>query len=186
MLALMLWTLCVLLLLPLARYRAIRAGAVDWDDFAPGESARVPEPARRVNRALANLLEVPVIFYALVLACLMTARVDATALALAWAYVALRVAHTVVHLTYNPSRTASSCLPPAMGCWWLCCYAWRGASNETPPEPPSASSPSLFGRGTSPVAGASPATAPAHGLLRGLLALLGLSPEGDAPVPWIT
>ena len=103
MLALMLWTLCVLLLslLPLARYRAIRAGAVDWDDFAPGESARVPEPARRVNRALANLLEVPVIFYALVLACLMTARVDATALALAWAYVALRMAHTIVHLSYN-------------------------------------------------------------------------------------
>ena len=101
MLALMLWTLCVLLLLPLARYRAIRAGAVDWDDFAPGESARVPEPARRVNRALVNLLEVPFIFYALVLACLMTARVDATALALAWAYVALRMAHTIVHLSYN-------------------------------------------------------------------------------------
>lgn len=96
MLALMLWTLCVLLLLPMARYRAIRAGAVDWDDFAPGESARVPEPARRVNRALVNLLEVPVIFYALVLACLMTARVDATALALAWAYVALRMAHTIL------------------------------------------------------------------------------------------
>ena len=94
MLALMLWTLCVLLLLPMARYRAIRAGAVDWDDFAPGESARVPEPARRVNRALVNLLEVPVIFYALVLACLM-------ALALAWAYVALRMAHTIVHLSYN-------------------------------------------------------------------------------------
>ena len=94
MLALMLWTLCVLLLLPPARYRAIRAGAVDWDDFAPGESARVPEPARRVNRALVNLLEVPVIFYALVLACLM-------ALALAWAYVALRMAHTIVHLSYN-------------------------------------------------------------------------------------
>ncbi len=94
MLALMLWTLCVLLLLPLARYRAIRAGAVDWDDFAPGESARVPEPARRVKRALVNLLEVPVIFYALVLACLM-------ALALAWAYVALRMAHTIVHLSYN-------------------------------------------------------------------------------------
>jgi hypothetical protein len=94
MLALMLWTLCVLLLLPLARYRAIRAGAVDWDDFAPGESARVPEPARRVKRALVNLLEVPVIFYALVLACLM-------ALALAWAYVALRMAHTIGHLSYN-------------------------------------------------------------------------------------
>ena len=88
MLALMLWTLCVLLLLPLARYREIRAGAVDWEDFAPGESARVPEPARRVNRAL-------------VLACLLTARVDATALALAWAYVALRMAHTIVHLSYN-------------------------------------------------------------------------------------
>lgn len=99
----MLWTMCVLLLLPLARYRAIRAGAVDWDDFAPGESARVPEPARRVNRALVNLLEVPFIFYALVLACLMTARVDVTALALAlaWAYVALRMAHTIVHLSYN-------------------------------------------------------------------------------------
>ena len=102
MLALMLWTLCVLLLLPLARYRAMRAGAVDWDDFAPGESARVPEPARRVNRALANLLEVPVIFYALVLACLMTARVDATALALAWAYVALRMAHTIVPPELQP------------------------------------------------------------------------------------
>ena len=101
MLVLMLWTLCVLLRVALARLQALRAGAVGWQDFAVGESARVPDAARRANRALVNLLEMPVIFYALMLAGLASARADATVLALAWAYVALRIAHTIVYLTYN-------------------------------------------------------------------------------------
>ena len=53
------------------------------------------------NRNLMNLLEMPVLFYAVCVAIFVVGVVDRTMLWLAWAYVALRAAHTLVHLTYN-------------------------------------------------------------------------------------
>ena len=50
---------------------------------------------------LRNLFELPVLFYTLVLYLFVTARVDSLYLSLAWAFVALRVAHSLVHCTYN-------------------------------------------------------------------------------------
>jgi hypothetical protein len=43
----------------------------------------------------------PVLFYVLCLALYVTGTVDALVLYGAWAYVALRAAHSAVHLTYN-------------------------------------------------------------------------------------
>jgi hypothetical protein len=48
-----------------------------------------------------NLLEVPVLFYVACLTLHATNQVDPTALYLAWGYVALRIAHSLVHLSYN-------------------------------------------------------------------------------------
>ena len=48
-----------------------------------------------------NLFEVPVLFYALVPLVLLTGAGSGTLLGLAWAYVALRVLHSAIHLTYN-------------------------------------------------------------------------------------
>ena len=48
-----------------------------------------------------NLLELPVLFYVLCIYLHVTSSVDATYLALAWAFVALRVVHSLIHCTVN-------------------------------------------------------------------------------------
>lgn len=95
------WTLAVLLLIPYQRFKAAFAGRVGAEDFRYGESARVPAAVSIPNRNLQNLLEVPLLFYLLCLIGYLTRQVDALALALAWSYVGLRVLHSLVHLTYN-------------------------------------------------------------------------------------
>jgi hypothetical protein len=101
MIALVLWTFAVLLLVPRARFRAARGRLVRASDFACGESERVPEDVRLPNRNYMNLLELPVLFYVACLTLYATGRAEVSTLALAWAFVALRVAHSLVHLTYN-------------------------------------------------------------------------------------
>jgi hypothetical protein len=97
-------TFAVLLLIPVRRFRAGAAGQVSFDDFRYGESARVPPEVALPNRNLMNLLELPVLFYVACLTYCVTDRVNATALALAWAYVGLRLAHSAIHVTYNRVR----------------------------------------------------------------------------------
>jgi hypothetical protein len=101
MCALVAWTFAVLLLIPLARFRAAARGKVNAGDFRFGESTRVPGEVSLPNRNLMNLLELPVLYYVVCLALYITLSVDALAVALAWLYVVLRVAHSLVHLTYN-------------------------------------------------------------------------------------
>lgn len=104
MVALATLTFAVLLLIPFRRFRAGVAGQVSFDDFRYGESARVPPEVSIPNRNMMNLLELPVLFYVACLTYLVTERVDSGALALAWTYVGLRVAHSAIHLSYNRVR----------------------------------------------------------------------------------
>lgn len=94
-------TFAVLLLIPIARIGAARAGRVKSRDFAFGESANVPGDVSLPNRNFMNLLEMPLLFYVVCICFYVTARVDTTTLVLAWLYVALRVVHSAIHLTYN-------------------------------------------------------------------------------------
>lgn len=48
-----------------------------------------------------NLLEMPLLFYVACITLYATKGVDTGSLYLAWCYVALRVFHSAVHLTYN-------------------------------------------------------------------------------------
>jgi hypothetical protein len=101
MCALAAWTFAVLLLVPIARFRAGARGQVNAGDFRFGESARVPGAVSLPNRNFMNLLELPMLFYVVCLLLMMTAGASNLAVALAWAYVALRVVHSLIHLTYN-------------------------------------------------------------------------------------
>jgi hypothetical protein len=101
MLALMGWTFCVLLLMGNRRIAAVQAGRVHAREFALGESAAVPADCTIVNRHYMNLLEIPLLFYAVSLTFYVTATADLAALVLAWAYVALRGVHSAVHLGSN-------------------------------------------------------------------------------------
>jgi len=101
MAALAMLTFAVLLLIPLRRFRAGAAGQVSYDDFKYGESAQVPPVVAIPNRNMMNLLELPVLFYVACLAYAVIGRGDDGAIPLAWTYVALRAAHSAIHLSYN-------------------------------------------------------------------------------------
>ncbi len=95
------WTLCVLLLMPYQRFKALFAGHITPNDFKLGESSRVPPVVSIPNRNFMNLLEAPVLFYFVSIVAFITQNSDPVVVALAWSYVGLRVLHSLVHLTYN-------------------------------------------------------------------------------------
>lgn len=95
------WTFLILLLIAITRIHAGLCGRIVPDDFRLGESAAVPERVRLPNRNYMNLLELPMLFYVVCLLLYVTGQHSATTLGLAWAYVGLRVLHSLIHLTYN-------------------------------------------------------------------------------------
>ena len=101
MLALVLLTFAVMGLMAYKRFSAGFAGRVKAGDFRYGETANVPPDVAVTNRNFMNLLETPVLFYALCLALYATRHVTEFTLGAAWVYVALRFAHTGFHLFYN-------------------------------------------------------------------------------------
>ncbi len=95
------WTFAVLLLIPFQRFRAAFASRVSAADFRYGESGNVPGEVSIPNRAMMNLLELPVLFYVVCLMFFVTQTVTPMVIELTWAYVGVRLAQTVIHLTYN-------------------------------------------------------------------------------------
>jgi hypothetical protein len=100
-LALAALTFAVLMFIPLRRFRAVAAGHVTADDFALGESANVPAQVSLPNRNYMNLLELPALFYVVCVVFYVTGQVDALVVNLAWAYVALRAVHSIIHISIN-------------------------------------------------------------------------------------
>lgn len=95
------WTFLILVLIAVRRLGAGFAGRVHVSDFRFGESAKVPSDVCLPNRNYMNLLELPVLFYVLGLLCYVTGQHSPLQLGLAWAYVGLRVVHSLIHLGYN-------------------------------------------------------------------------------------
>jgi hypothetical protein len=96
-----LWTACMVFLVGVSRIRAVRAGRVRRGAFRMGEGPDVPEDVAVWNRNLMNLLEVPLLFYVVSIAFYVTHQVTHRVVTLAWVYVALRLAHSLVHVTSN-------------------------------------------------------------------------------------
>jgi hypothetical protein len=100
-LALAFWTIVVLTLIPLVRVRAARRRQVTVGDFRYGESANVPGHVSLPNRNYMNLLELPVLFYVVCIVAFVASAVTPLSVGLAWAFVALRLVHSAIHLSYN-------------------------------------------------------------------------------------
>ncbi len=74
-----------------ARVRIAKAGLVTVDDYKTTKNE--PDDAAVYTRAVANLFEMPVMFYALVLMSLTVGTASWITVILAWAYVVLRIVH---------------------------------------------------------------------------------------------
>ena len=99
--ALAAWTFLVLLLIPFVRVRSVRRREIGVSDFRYGESNAVPPNVSIPNRNYMNLLELPMLFYAVCVILYVTGGVSRLAVITAWLYVALRVVHSLIHLSYN-------------------------------------------------------------------------------------
>jgi hypothetical protein len=102
-LALVAWTLLMWLWMYATRLPAMRRAGVDPQDAArPGSLATLlPAAVNRVADNYNHLHEQPTLFYALMFYLALAGRADATAATLAWAYVGLRVLHSLVQATVN-------------------------------------------------------------------------------------
>jgi hypothetical protein len=103
--ALIAWTLAILLLLYARRMPALRQAGIDLSQVRgskPGQldtllAAKAQWPAHNYM----HLVEQPTLFYAMCFALALMEAGSGVALALAWLYVALRVAHSMVQVTSN-------------------------------------------------------------------------------------
>ena len=87
---------------PVRRFAYSRANPPKREDFVSADAARryfapVDLPANN----LANLFEMPVLFFALVPLLLLTRHAGTIEVALAWGFIALRAAHSVIHTGPN-------------------------------------------------------------------------------------
>src|SRR5262245_3897707 len=99
--ALVALTFCIWILLYKRRIGAMRLQSVHPEKFETRASRIQLDEQASASDNFQNLLELPMLFYVLVLALYATQRVDNVYLALAWGFVVARVVHSVVHVSYN-------------------------------------------------------------------------------------
>jgi hypothetical protein len=103
-LVLVAWTLVMWIWMYATRIPAMKEAGIDPQDAAyPGTwSHRLRRPSvRSVADNYNHLHEQPTIFYALMFFAALTGGGDGFALGLAWAYVLLRIVHSLVQATFN-------------------------------------------------------------------------------------
>lgn len=99
--ALILWTLIILIAMGSRRMAAVREGRVAAGYYKLYRGAEEPPHLAALGRHFHNLLELPPLFYITVVIAYLTIAVDEIMLGLAWAFVASRFLHSLVHITSN-------------------------------------------------------------------------------------
>ena len=102
MLALVVWTLVMTAWMYAVRIPAIQKAGINPNDARePTSLDALPLGVRQVAYNHNHLMEQPTIFYALVVYTYLAGQQNPLNLALAWAYVAVRVVHSLVQATVN-------------------------------------------------------------------------------------
>jgi hypothetical protein len=83
------------------RFGAVGRGKMDARFYKTYQGGEEPENIRVVTRHFINLFEMPVVFYVTVVLTYVTHQSSAWMVGCAWVYVAMRYAHSYVHLTAN-------------------------------------------------------------------------------------
>jgi hypothetical protein len=93
-------TLALLFWTGVRRVNAVMSGAVQPRDVALRQP-NWPADITRIANAYQNQLELPILFYLVVILSLFTARASVSLLVLAWVFVATRLFHALIHVTTN-------------------------------------------------------------------------------------
>jgi hypothetical protein len=108
-LALIGWTFVMWIWMYATRLPAMRRGGVDVAELSrTGRKLELPPEISRVADNYNHLHEQPTIFYALALGAQVSNSADGLSVGLAWAYVGVRVVHSLIQATVNyiPARFA--------------------------------------------------------------------------------
>jgi len=102
-LALIIWTLVMMLVMYKRRIPAMNAITKRTQDFIenPKLGEQIPAKARWAADNYNHLHESPTIFYALMFVIFLMGYTTSLALTCAWIYVAIRVVHSIVQITSN-------------------------------------------------------------------------------------
>lgn len=101
MFAMVLITFLIGLYTFVVRVQSVRSRKLNYRAFLLMNAENYPENVQKTTRSFNNQFEIPVLFYAVCLAYLATGTLSELALPLAWLFIALRLVHTAIHLTYN-------------------------------------------------------------------------------------
>jgi hypothetical protein len=101
-LALIVWTLIIWIWMYATRIPAMQAAQIDPANAKhPGSLDGLPSGARAVADNYNHLMEQPTIFYAMVFYVVLAGHTDTIHVWCAWAYVGLRVVHSLIQNTVN-------------------------------------------------------------------------------------
>ena len=95
------WTVLMYALVAYRRLHPKLNKGVDLSEYTVGEPAALPPYVSQANRNIVNLFEMPILFYLVCILLHLVGGVYSLTIGLAWAYVALRIVHSLIHVTYN-------------------------------------------------------------------------------------
>ncbi len=101
------WTFIVLGITFMRRRRALVGKEVRMADVAVS-TERYPQDARLAAANFANQFETPVLFFALIMIAMEVGATGFLMTILAWAFVATRIVHTLIHTGSNDLRLRAS------------------------------------------------------------------------------
>ncbi len=93
-------TFALLIWLGVLRVRSVTGGAVRTRDIALGQP-EWPEQAVKVANAYHNQLQLPLLYYLLVVLVMVVAPATPGMILLSWLFVASRILHALIHVTTN-------------------------------------------------------------------------------------
>ena len=104
--ALVAWSLVMLVWMAIARRRAFAKMGMSWGSVPRGArgvnlDGKAPDEAQWPSHNYNHLMEQPTIFYAMALSLALMGFGDGINLWLAWGYVAFRIVHSIIQATIN-------------------------------------------------------------------------------------
>ncbi|GMG86924.1 MAPEG family protein [Biformimicrobium ophioploci] len=84
-----------------ARIKSVKSGRVSLSYYRLMQGQDLPDSVTKSSRHFGNLFEIPVLFYVVATLFVVLGIEDRLAVGIAWAFVAARCIHALIHLTYN-------------------------------------------------------------------------------------